>query len=104
MRSSIIWRSIAPLRVPEREAGADQLVEREEIQLAPQRPVIALLRFFEAMQVLVELRLRGERRAVDALELRVALVAAPVGAGERQHLEGLDVAGPLDVRARGRGR
>ena len=87
------------LRVPEGEPGADQLVEREEIQLAPQRPVVALLGLFQPAQMLVELRLRRERRPVDALELRVALVAAPVGAGEREDLEGLDVAGRLDVRA-----
>ena len=49
--------------------------------------------------MLVELLLRGEGGAVDPLEHRVALVAAPVGAGERQHLEGLDLAGALDVRA-----
>ena len=40
----------------------------------------------------------GERRAVHPLQLAVALVAAPVGARERQHLERLDVAGALDVR------
>ena len=58
-------------------------------------------RFASSMraQVRVQLRLRRERGAVDALELRVALVAAPVGARERQHLERLDVAGALDVRA-----
>ncbi len=88
-----------PLGVPEGEPGADQLVEREEIQLAPQRPVVALLGFFQPLQMLVELRLRGERRPVHALELRVALVTAPVGARERQDLEGLDVAGRLHVRA-----
>ena len=58
-------------------------------------------RFASSMlrQVRVQLRLRRERGPVHALELRVALVAAPVGARERQHLERLDVAGALDVRA-----
>ena len=61
--------------------------------------MVAPLGLLEPREVRVELRLRGERRAVHALQLRVALVAAPVGARERQHLERLDVAGALDVRA-----
>src|SRR6185312_6364085 len=87
-----------PLGVPERDPGADQLVEREQVELAPQRPVVALLRLLDPVQELVELGLRAERRPVDALELRVSLVATPVSAGEREHLERLDVTRPLDVR------
>jgi hypothetical protein len=41
----------------------------------------------------------GERRAVDALEHGVALVAAPVRAGHARELDGLEVAGVGHVRA-----
>ena len=41
------------------------------------------------MQVLVELLLGLPGRAVDALQHRVVLVAAPVRAGDAQELEGI---------------
>ena len=39
------------------------------------------------MEVVVELRLRRPRRAVDPLELRALLVAAPIRAGDGEELE-----------------
>ncbi len=52
------------------------------------------------LEVLLELLLGEEGRAVDALELLVVLVALPVGAGDGEELEGagLDLARGGDVR------
>ena len=90
----------APFGCQSDEARARPVVEREEVELAcpacggrgawPPRC---------ACRCVVQLLLRREGGAVDALQLRVALVAAPVGARDRQHLERLDVARALDVRA-----
>jgi hypothetical protein len=44
---------------------------------------------FELLEVLGEFLLGGEGGAVDALELLVLLVAAVVGAGDGEQLEGL---------------
>ena len=61
--------------------------------------MVARLRLLEQLEVLVEVLLAEERRAVDAGELRVRRVAAPVGTGERGELEGLDRRRGLQVRA-----
>ena len=54
-------------------------MEHEEAELLADLAVVALLGFLEALQVLVELLLREERRAVDALHRLVLRVALPVG-------------------------
>ena len=61
--------------------------------------MVALLRFLEHREVFVELGFVLESGAVDALELRVLLVAFVVGAGDVRELERTDVAGAHDVRA-----
>src|SRR5262249_2013101 len=72
------------------EDAADRLfLLMEEVELATQAPVIALLRLLELMQIGVERLLLGEGRAVDALELLVLGVAAPIGARHLHHLEGV---------------
>ena len=48
--------------------------------------------------MLFERCLARERRTVDALQHRVALVAAPVGAGHAGELDGRELAGAGDVR------
>ena len=70
----------AALRVPDRQARAELLGKREQVELAAELAVVALLGLLEAVQVLVELLLRRPRGAVDPLEHRVGLVAAPVRA------------------------
>ena len=60
--------------------------------------MVAPLRFFESVQVVVQLRLRRPGRAVDALQLLAMLVAAPVRAGDTHQLERADLARVLDVR------
>ena len=67
--------------MPERRAGRD-LLEVEEVELHAELAVVALTRLFEPLEVRVEIGLRVEGGAVDAGQLRVVLVAAPVGAGE----------------------
>ena len=87
------------LRVPEDETGADLLVDREEVELAAEPAVVAPLGLLQPRQVGVELLLRRPGRAVDALQHRPLLVAAPVGAGDGEQLEGADLARAGDVRA-----
>ena len=71
----------------------------EEVELAAQLAVVARLRLLEPLQVRVEVGLRVEGGAVDPRQLRVPLVAAPVGAGERGQLDRLDRLRVLQVRA-----
>src|SRR5712692_4690636 len=61
--------------------------------------MVALLGFFQAPQVLIEFLLREPRRAVDALQHGVILVAAPVCTSYAHQLERADLAGIFDVRA-----
>jgi len=64
-------------------AGADVVVEREQLHLAADLAVVPLARLLLRHEPLVELRLVRKRGAVDALQLRVVLVAAEI---ERQIL------------------
>src|SRR5208282_1654181 len=86
------------LGVPEDEAGAGELLNAEEVELFSQNAMIAARCFFKASEVVVEVFLGEEGRAVDALELRILFVAEPVCAGEAGDLECLDAAGGGNVR------
>ena len=85
------------LGMPQDQARADVIVNREEVQLAAQGAVVAFLGFFQPGQVLVQLLPAGKGGAVDALEHGLMLVAAPVCAGNRQQLHGRDIPGGLQV-------
>ena len=87
-----------PLRVPERRARRD-VGEVEQVELRPEPAVVALPRLLEPLEMRVEVALLEERGAVDPGQLRVLLVAAPVGAGEAGQLERLDRRGVLQMRA-----
>ena len=87
-----------PLRVPERRAGR-VVGEVEEVELDSEPAVVSRPCLLEPLEVRVEVRLGEEGRAVDARELRVALVAAPVRAREARELHGLDRRRVLQVRA-----
>ena len=50
-----------------REAGADLLREREQVELDAELAMVAPLGFLDALQILVERLLRFPRGAVDAL-------------------------------------
>ncbi len=71
----------------------------KEVELRPEPPVVAPARLLEPLEVRVEVFLRVEGGAVDARELRVALVAAPVGACEPGELQRLDRLRVLQMRA-----
>ncbi len=87
------------LRVPEDQAGAGFLLNAEEIELGAEAAMVAALRFFELVEILVELFLIDETRGVNSLHLRIAFVALPVGAGDVHQLERFYAAGGRDVRA-----
>ena len=84
------------------EDAADRLLLlMEEVELAAQPAVVALLGLFELMQIGVELFLIRECRAVDALQLLVLGVTAPIGARHLHHLEGVaELARRGEVRTR----
>ena len=86
-----------PLRVPKRRSGR-VLVEVEEVELDAEPAVVARLRLLEPLEIGVEVGLRVEGGAVDPGQLRVPLVAAPVGARERGQLDRLDRLRVLQVR------
>src|SRR5262245_58175451 len=60
--------------------------------------MVAFLRFFELLEIRVEVFLIKERGAVEPLKLLAAGVVFPVRAGDAQELEGADAAGVRDVR------
>src|SRR5206468_280930 len=82
---------------PERDARRD-VVEEEEVQLAPELPVVALLRLLQPPEMHVEVLPAEPGGAVDPLEHGVLLVAAPVGAGGREELERPDLSCRPDMR------
>ncbi len=75
-----------PLGQPQRKTSANRVAHGEQLKLSADTTVVAALGLLEAMQILVELFLRGKGGAVDALQHRVVLVAPPVGAGDREQL------------------
>src|SRR5712691_10394392 len=72
---------------PENETRAELLVDAEELELLAEDAMVAALNLLKSLQVIVELLLIRPHRAVDALELRVALVATPVRPGDGEELE-----------------
>src|ERR1700748_1011446 len=75
-------------RMPEHRADGLFLL-MEEIELAAEPAMIALLRLFELEEILLQLFLIRPGGAVDALQLRVARIAAPIGARDLRQLEGM---------------
>lgn len=86
-------------RVEDGQAGADLVLYGEQVELGAELAVVALLGLHEEVEVGLQLLLRRPRGAVDALEHRVLLAAAPVGGGVAHELERRDVAGGRQVRA-----
>ena len=66
------------LGVEDGQAGADLVGEAEQVELAAQLAMVALLGLLEPVEVGVERFLGLPGGAVDPLELLVLLVAAPV--------------------------
>ena len=84
---------------PQRQTGANVGREGEEFHFLAELAVVTLLGLLEEHQVLVEHLLLGEGDAVYAHQLVALLVAAPVCAGKRGDLHGLDCTGVGEVRA-----
>src|SRR5215210_2135399 len=70
----------------------------EEIELRPEAAMVARPCLLEPLEVRVQIRLVVEGGPVDAGQLLVVLVAAPVRAGEAGQLDGLDRTRVLQVR------
>jgi hypothetical protein len=85
-------------RQPEHEPGPELLVDAEQLEVAPERAMIAPVDLLEALQVRIELWLGRPDGPVDALQLGVVLVAAPVRASDGHELERADLSGALEVR------
>ncbi len=83
----------------ENQSRTGEFLNAEEIELLAELAMVALLRFLDLGQVLVEFLLREPGCAVDALQLLVLLVALPVGAGDRKQLERLDFRSVGEMRA-----
>src|SRR5229473_3274674 len=89
----------AALGMPEDQARTGFVLDAEEFELGAELAMIAAFGLFEAMEVFVQLFFGEEASGVNALELRVAFLAFPVGAGDIHELEGLDALGGRNVRA-----
>src|SRR4030095_11916308 len=62
-------------------------VKREQIQGRAKAPMITLLRFFDPLEISIEVFAIGPGGAVDALQLFVARIAAPVRSGDTGQLK-----------------
>ncbi len=72
----------------------------EQVHLAAELAVVALLRFLDLLEIGLELLLLGEGGAVDAAEHLAVGIATPIGARDLHQLEGAaDLAGRGHVRA-----
>src|SRR5437867_59600 len=87
------------VRQPQHQTGAELFVDPEQLELSAEHAVVAPLDLLKSLQIVVELFLIGPHRPVDALQLRVALVATPVRAGDREQLERADLPRSFDVRS-----
>ena len=91
-QGSALWQ-------PQWQTGAHVLRESKEFHLLANLAVVALLGFFKQLQILVEHRFFRESDGIDAQHLLALFVAAPVSAGKRQYLDGLDRSSVRQVRA-----
>ena len=85
--------------MPENQARPGELLDGKQIKLLSEHAVVALLGFFLLLEEVVEIFLGIKRGPVDALKLRVLLVAQPVRAGDIEQLECLDLPRGRNVRA-----
>ena len=85
-------------REKHRQPRADVIVEDEKLEFAPKLAMVALLRFLEHCEVIVEFLFGFERGAVNALELRILFVALVVRARDGGQLECADVSRAHHVR------
>src|SRR5713226_7947879 len=89
----------AALGMPKDQARTGFVLNAEEFELGAELAMIAAFGLFEAMEVFVQLFFCEEAGGVNALELGIALLAFPVGAGDVHEFEGLDALGGRNVWA-----
>src|SRR5690349_12858049 len=75
----------AALGMPEDEAWSGEFLNREQVQLFSEETMIATLGFLHLLQPLVHVFLGIERGAINALQLRILLVAKPVRPRNVEH-------------------
>src|SRR5688572_21654957 len=85
--------------MPDPKARSELLRRAEQVELATELAVVALLRLLQPVPVVVQVGLRRPRRPVDALQHRTRFIAPPVGAGELRQREGPDPSRRGDVRS-----
>ena len=88
-----------PLRMPDGETATELAREAEQVEVGGQPPMVALGRFGELLEVGAQCGGGLPGRAVDALQHRTVLVAAPVRPGDLLQLEVPEPSGRGDVRA-----
>ena len=93
------WRMMEPFGVQRMSPWPTSSSMTKSFRSLPELAVVAVLGLLGLLEVLGELLLRREGGAVDALELLVLLVAAVVGAGDREQLERLQLRGVAHVGA-----
>ena len=86
--SDQVLKQLPAFRVPEDDARP-LLLEMEEVHLAPELAVVALLGLLDLLQVRGQVLVTGPGGAVDALELGILGIATPVGASDLGQLEGI---------------
>src|SRR5579863_2943547 len=84
--------------MPEDQPWSGFFLNGKQVQLLPEAAMIAPLGFFEPVKVFVQLLLRVEARAVDALHLRIAFLAFPVRARDAHQFESAYSSGRWNVR------
>jgi hypothetical protein len=69
--------------VEEDESGPSSFLNAEQVQLLAELAMVALLGFLDPRQVGIQIFLAEKRGAVNALQLRIVLVALPIRARHR---------------------
>src|SRR5262245_24007375 len=75
---------------PDGESRTDDVRDHEETQFLPQLAMVALLRFLQKSQMLLERLLGRPCRPINALKHLVFLIPTPIGAGDSSELESFD--------------
>src|SRR6185295_4350358 len=75
------------LRMPEHKAGADLILDRDQVEFLPDLSVVTSFNLFQLRQMRVEFRLGRKGGPIDPLQHGIAFVAAPVRTSSTQELE-----------------
>jgi hypothetical protein len=72
---------LCPLGLPKDQAGADLVADGEQLEFLAELAMVAFFRFFQIVEMLLEVLLVEKGSAVDALQHVPFFIAAPVGTG-----------------------